>query len=572
MFRRAGEAIACTPFCRFRFHSRPLVLGGFMSVSVIKRLHHKFGPPVDLDQRREFIRRSIAATGAVLLSGSTFVHARQFAAGKRVVVIGAGFAGLSCAYELKSVGYDVTLVEARGRISGRVESRNAALKSEFVPGRNVEAGGELVGANHPCWMHYAAKFGLEFLDLTEEDLEAPIVLDGKRLTEEESEACWEGFGSIEERLNEPSRAVNSERAWESPDAAALDKMSVKDWLDKQVDLDAMTRRGFHSLQSSDNGVDIEGQSLLGLLACIKGHDVERFWTESEVYRCKGGNQLLAEKLADEIGRNRIILGLPVSEVAVKGGGVVVTCRDGRTIECDDVVVTVPPSVWNKIKFSPGIPAALNPQMGVNLKWLAHLKKRVWLDSELSQYALTTGFISQTWDGTNEQQGDENVSFHCFSGGSAANKSLAIPRKEVEAAYLKELETIYPGITENFVKSMYMDWPRDAWAMASYSFPAPGQVTTVGPMLYKGMSPIHFAGEHCSYAFVGYMEGGLHSGTSLARRIAKRDGLNVPEIPMPPTPARFMEEEEPTEPATTAPADMAEPTEPTAVEVPATQPQ
>ena len=70
----------------------------------------------------------------------------------------------------------------------------------------------------------------------------------------------------------------------------------------------------------------------------------------------------------------------------------------------------------------------------------------------------------------------------------------------------------------------MDWPSDAWVRASYSFPAPGQVTTMGPILREGVGHLHFAGEHTCYAFVGYMEGALNSGVSIARRLAERDGV------------------------------------------------
>jgi monoamine oxidase len=70
----------------------------------------------------------------------------------------------------------------------------------------------------------------------------------------------------------------------------------------------------------------------------------------------------------------------------------------------------------------------------------------------------------------------------------------------------------------------MDWPADEWTMAGYSFPAPGQVTRIGPLLHKGMGRLHFAGEHTCYKFVGYMEGALNSGATIAKRIATRDGV------------------------------------------------
>ena len=70
----------------------------------------------------------------------------------------------------------------------------------------------------------------------------------------------------------------------------------------------------------------------------------------------------------------------------------------------------------------------------------------------------------------------------------------------------------------------MDWPSDPWTMAAYSFPAPGQVTSQGPVLRAQLGRLHFAGEHTNYAFIGYMEGALGSGIAVAKRLAQRDGL------------------------------------------------
>jgi monoamine oxidase len=52
--------------------------------------------------------------------------------------------------------------------------------------------------------------------------------------------------------------------------------------------------------------------------------------------------------------------------------------------------------------------------------------------------------------------------------------------------------------------------------------------TLGPILYNGLGRLHFAGEHTSFAFQGYMEGGLNSGAEVAKRIALRDGV-VPKV-------------------------------------------
>ena len=67
----------------------------------------------------------------------------------------------------------------------------------------------------------------------------------------------------------------------------------------------------------------------------------------------------------------------------------------------------------------------------------------------------------------------------------------------------------------------MDWPSDPWVKGSYSFPAPGEVMTLGPQLQQPLAGrVFLAGEHTCYAFVGYMEGALQSGARAAKRIAE----------------------------------------------------
>lgn len=115
----------------------------------------------------------------------------------------------------------------------------------------------------------------------------------------------------------------------------------------------------------------------------------------------------------------------------------------------------------------------------------------------------------------------------YSGGRESDAMRAIPAAKRDAAYAEILAQRYPQLAGAFVKSRFMDWPATPWTEASYSFPAPGQVTTVGPVLQSGLGRLHFAGEHTCYKFVGYMEGALTSGAAVARRLAARDGLAEP---------------------------------------------
>jgi monoamine oxidase len=493
-----------------------------MSRSMIARLHRKSGRSLDPVSRREWLKITAAAAGSLLLSNN--VYARILGPGsrlgqKRVVVVGAGFAGLAAAYELKHGGFDVSVIEARDRVSGRVLSF-----SDLVKDKVMEGGGELIGSNHPTWVAYKEKFGLDFLDVTEEEsAETPIVLDGKKLSREESDKLWEEMEPALRKMNADAEKVNVDEPWKTPDAEKLDKTTLAEWL-KGQECSPACRKAIEAQLVADNGQAADRQSYLGMITQVAGGGVDKYWTESEVYRCKGGNQQLAMKLADGFGKDRITLKLAVTKIEQTSDKVVVTCADRRTLECDEVVLAVPPSVWSKISFSPDLPAALKPQMGANVKYLTALKNRFWKGKELAPVSLQNGDIGWTWEGTDNQEGDENAGLVAFSGGPGAVRTLEYPKDSRDEMYKKQMEAAFPGYSEAFVKSRYMSWPKEEWTNAGYSFPGPGQVTTVGPLMQKGVGHVHIAGEHACYKFVGYMEGALNSGVTVARRLAQREGV------------------------------------------------
>jgi monoamine oxidase len=483
---------------------------------LFRRLHRRYAAS-DGITRRDMMQRSLAAAAGVLLSERFGAISAQGKPG-RVVVIGGGFSGLAAAYELSRAGYTVTVVEARNRVGGRVLSF-----SDLVPGKNVEGGGELIGSNHPTWVAYAKQFKLEFLDVSEEDAEAPIMIGGKRLSADAAEALWEELETASSKLNaDAAKVPDAFEPWRTPNAEALDRRTLKAWIDG-IDASPLCKTGLDAMMTADNGVISEWQSYLGNLAMVKGGGLEKYWTESEVYRCRGGNQQLARRLASAIGNERVMTRMPVTHVQVNDTLARVALANGRVLEAEHVLLTAPPSVWNRIAFEPLLPLTLMPQMGSNIKCLIALKNRFWRNADLAPDSFTDGPLHMTWDGTDGQPG-AGAALVAFSGGPAAEQTREwAPASRIEQ-HVAALEKMYRGIRPAFVRARYMDWPGDAWTKGSYSFPAPGQVTSQGPTLRQGIGRLHFAGEHSSYGFMGYMEGALESGAAAARRIAQRDGV------------------------------------------------
>lgn len=490
------------------------------SRSLFARLAHRANP-TSREDRRRFMQQTLAATAGLLLSSG---GARAFAPAntRRVIVIGGGFSGLACAYELKSAGYKVTVLEARNRVGGRVLSFK-----DLIEGKNVEGGGELIGSNHPTWVAYQEKFKLNFIDVTEdEDASMPVYLGGKMLSDEEVEKLYKDMEEAMAAMNPEAEKIDADEPWKSPMAAELDKRNFADWI-KALKVDDLTKQAIDIQNASDNAVSNAKASYLGMLTAIKGGGLEKYWTDSEVFRCAEGNQALAMKLSEGIGPDSIRLKLAAKTVKVNEDGVVVTCSDGRTIEADDIVLAAPPTTWSKIEFSPELPESLQTQMGIAVKYLSVVKGRYWRGNKQMSDSLTDTFISQNWEATDNQDKENADTPACqvsFSGGPQAEACLKIPGAERDAKYAEVLDKLFKGYKDNFVSSRFMDWPKDPLTMAAYSFPAPGQITTIGPTFHNGIGRLHFAGEHTCYKFVGYMEGALNSGTSLARRIAKRDGV------------------------------------------------
>lgn len=476
--------------------------------------------------RRELFQLGVAASGALLSAHASPLQGKaKPAIRRRVVVIGAGFSGLACAYELMSAGYEVKVIEARKRVGGRVLSLN-----NFIPGKNVEGGGELLGSNHPLVMAYAARFGFKFLDVSEEDAPSPMILGGRKLLGHEVEKISEEVEATYASMTDDARAVNEDEPWNTDNAVELDRQTTADWIGRQK-ISAVARALLTLEFTSDNGVATEMQSYLGNLAQVKGGGLEKYWEDTEVYRLRGGNQQYALRFARELGDERLILGSAVREVIASDSVMTVVDADGRKYESDDVVLAVPPSTWSLIRFTPELPKDLMPQMGANVKFLASLKSAFWRTEQLSPDANSDEKIGATWHGTDGQVAAKGadvgpVALVAFSGGPAANAIHRLSPADRQAEYLKEFETLYPGFGRQFLKGQMMDWIGDPWTRAGYSFPAPGQVTTIGPQLRKGIGRLHFAGEHCCYQFVGYMEGALRSGVDVAKRLAKRDGLTT----------------------------------------------
>lgn len=499
--------------------------------------------------------RSLAAQRKDFLAGLTPDQRASFKSkpNKSVIVVGAGLSGLCAAYELDLLRYDVAVYEARDRVGGRVYSI-----SNFIPKRTIEGGGELIGRNHPLWCGYAKAFKLKFSDV-EEYGNSSVRFNGRTLTYEQSATLADEMDKYFERLNRLAESIlDPYEPWTNPNAERLDKTSLSQWLktlkypDEDSDddgtkkrLSADARDAVEQQLTADNGIPASQQSLLGVLAMIKGHGVDRYWSDTELYRCDGGNDRLAKEFK-RVLKGAVHLQTMVTTIEKKGGKVSVSLARVAVdeeekkppkilevlppVQADDVILAIPPSVWNHITFkNEDLATQLRegPHIGSNVKNIFALKSRFWQDySSSPTLSDSNGPADMTWETTEAIKGDRpEFALVAFSGSTHAELLSKLSDAARNSAYDKQLEIVYPRLTEQRTDTKFINWPEKYFTRGSYYFPRTKEVTRWGPFWKNGYGDwLHFAGEHTSYAFMGYMEGALSSGFRLAHRLAVRDKL------------------------------------------------
>ena len=451
-------------------------------------------------KRRAFLQ-SAAVAGGIVLASDVLGAPVPTKKPKSVIVIGAGFSGLAAAYRLKKAGVEVTVLESRNRISGRVFS----FQPESAPGQVIELGAEWVGNSHERVLELCKEFGLELFN---NQFSSHLTYQGEYSKAGE----WKMSPEMEEFWSK------KEEIWETYTEARKKKLDKMDWWR------FLSQKGF-----TDRDLDIRdlldstdfGESNRHVSACTAFAE----FAESSEYnemdqKIKGGNGQLAEKLADAIGREKILLQHKV--VSITQGtttGVTVVCDNGAKFTASKLICSAPTFSVMKINWTPALPAIQTDAMQ-SLQYARIGKfpivftERFWGAEDFDMVTDEPGHYF--YHATKSQPGPHGI-LVSYATGDKADVLASVKQERRVQLILDSLKPAFGDVSKYVKDSIKYYWGKDQYSYGAYAMYGIGQWYEVMPILKKPYLHTHFSGEHVA-DWQGFMEGAIVSGEDAADAI------------------------------------------------------
>jgi monoamine oxidase len=509
-------------------HRRPLSLDE--SIQVAQRL-----------SRRDLLRWGGAAAGAFVLAGCTrgATDTRSPGVdGPRVVIVGAGLAGLTAAYRLHQAGVPCRVFEARDRVGGRCWSARG-LASGLVG----EHGGEFIDTRHVHLRRLAEELGLGL-----DDLWAAWPPDATWLSYVDGELVRPAplFAEMDVAIGDllELAATGSYFPGEAaPDLVALDEQTEADWYERNVgSTDSPTYRLWAVNQSGWYGLDPDALSAANL--------IDFYATETpgadERYTVHGGNDQVPARLLEELPEGTVTLDAPMEAIRARGDGTTELAFGSVAgpVVADRVILTMPFTALRNVDLSASGFSAIKLRairelgMGTNAKVLVALDRPVpgafgdWSGGLQRGDAPMFG----TWEsGSTDSAGSDRAGLlTVYTGGRVgAGYPVDEPHAEAPASTVRDtlaaIDDAVPGVADTYAGAAWLDaWAFDPWVGGSYAAFTPGQVTSFWGLTGAAEGSVHFAGEHTSTFSQGYLNGGVESGSRAAAEVLSALGIQEPE--------------------------------------------
>jgi monoamine oxidase len=491
--------------------------------------------------RRDFIKVGGATLGAAALSGPVAALAsatKPIGSQGRIAIIGGGISGLNAALTLRDAGVTSTVYEASGRVGGRMHSDTTS----WLNNQTSEHCGELIDSGHKTILGLMNRFGLPRADLLMAEPNHSTETDyffGAYYTNAQAQA---DFNAVWNNVRKDYIAAGYPTLYNSSTQAGrdLDQLSLYKWIESRVPgghsskmgqlLDVAYNIEYGNLTTEQSALNIV--YLLGVQATPGNFKI--FGASDERYHIAGGNERLPQAIFAALGGSTVQLNTALTAIARRSDGTFdLTLKSGSTSATknfDRVILTIPFSVLRTLDYhAAGFDSLKQTAItelgyGKNAKLHLQFDSRYWNTSGPWGIGTGTTFADtgyqNTWDVTRAQDGTTGILVDYTGGGV----TLAGDADSAARTFLRQIEPVFPGITQHWNGRATLDVPlRDPNFLGSYSYWKVGQYTQFSGY-EKARQPdpntgkCHFAGEHCSTNFQGYMEGGAEQGARAANEI------------------------------------------------------
>jgi monoamine oxidase len=444
-------------------------------------------------------------------------------AGTSVLVAGAGLAGLTAAHELTAMGADVTVVDARDRVGGRVWT----IHEGFADRQHAEAGGDMIEADQKAIRELVSSLDLKLTRILRGGFgyARPDALGRPRLVKRASGRGWDRLSSVLEPWTTPYKLT--EQRWDSPIAADIARRSVAQWLDEKA-----ADEELRATASGLRGFFLADPEELSLIALVDQFSNSDQAGPFEMYRIAGGNARLPAALASRLGE-RVRLGTELVAVSVRGQHVHATVKHQRmaaTMTADYLVLSLPASVLRRVPIVPALPAMQHQaiaslQYGRATKTLLQFDRRFWREPGKPRAFGSPLPFGAVWEGNEEQTGKPGI-LTLLAGGGASDATQAAVASEGIEKFASSLSWLGNG-PARLLASRQVVWEADPLARGGYAFFGPRFDPSLRDWLARPHNRLFFAGEHTSLRWQGYMNGAVESGRRAALEIRATVQLGGP---------------------------------------------